>query len=335
MVRADVLLVSLGSTAGLRAADAELAGALERAGAPRRRRRRRAPARGPHARADRPRAGPGPRARAALRGLAEHRPAGGPLLDDDRRAAVAAARGDPLRRRRRRATGRAATASGSARSSAAACARRRCSSPRPRARSTRPASPAPPRVVVPIAGRAVRPRPATGERDIAALTYAADPHKKGLDRVLAAWAAARRDGEELVVAGADRRVPAAPGVRDAGRLAPAEFRALLRRARVYVTRAAARGLRDRPARGAGRRLRCSSPRPRPGPTPRCRSPARSTRGSSRDDLGRRAARRARRPAPRLRRAGAGRARAVPPRRPSTRRSRERLLPALLGDAVSG
>src|SRR3954453_3017516 len=33
MARADVLLVSLGSTAGLRAADAELRGALERAGA--------------------------------------------------------------------------------------------------------------------------------------------------------------------------------------------------------------------------------------------------------------------------------------------------------------
>ena len=33
MARADVLLISLGSTAGLRAADAELRGALDRAGA--------------------------------------------------------------------------------------------------------------------------------------------------------------------------------------------------------------------------------------------------------------------------------------------------------------
>ncbi|MDX6721603.1 MAG: hypothetical protein QOD73_7, partial [Solirubrobacteraceae bacterium] len=58
--------------------------------------------------------------------------------------------------------------------------------------------------------------------------------KKGLDRVLAAWAAARREGEELVVAGTDH-VPAAPGVRNAGRLDPSAYRALVRRARVFVT----------------------------------------------------------------------------------------------------
>jgi glycosyltransferase involved in cell wall biosynthesis len=73
-----------------------------------------------------------------------------------------------------------------------------------------------------------------GTRDIAALTYASNPHKKGLDRVLAAWAVARRAGEELVVAGADVPVDAA-GVRVVGRLAPADYRALLRRARVFVT----------------------------------------------------------------------------------------------------
>src|SRR3712207_7054205 len=38
-----------------------------------------------------------------------------------------------------------------------------------------------------------------GERDIAAITYASDPVKKGLARVLDAWAVARRPGEELVV----------------------------------------------------------------------------------------------------------------------------------------
>jgi hypothetical protein len=89
-----------------------------------------------------------------------------------------------------------------------------------------------PAVVVPIP---VAASPDTGAaRDVAAVTYAADPWKKGLDRVLAAWAAARRDDEELVVAGTDRRVDA-PGVRVAGRLAPDAFRALLRRARVFVT----------------------------------------------------------------------------------------------------
>ena len=87
-------------------------------------------------------------------------------------------------------------------------------------------------VVVPIA---VEPSPATGApRDLAAITYAANPHKKGLDRVLAAWAQVRREGEELLVAGADLRIDA-PGVRIAGALAPAEYRALLRRARVFVT----------------------------------------------------------------------------------------------------
>ncbi len=86
-------------------------------------------------------------------------------------------------------------------------------------------------VVVPVA---VEPSgPATGPRDIAAISYAANPHKKGTDRVLAAWARVRRPGEELVLAGADVD-PRAEGVRVAGRLAPAEYRALLRRARVFV-----------------------------------------------------------------------------------------------------
>ena len=87
-------------------------------------------------------------------------------------------------------------------------------------------------VVVPVA---VAPSPPTGApRDIAAITYAANPHKKGLDRVLAAWTQVRREGEELFVAGTDVRVDA-PGVRVAGVLAPGEYRALLRRARVFVT----------------------------------------------------------------------------------------------------
>jgi glycosyltransferase involved in cell wall biosynthesis len=71
------------------------------------------------------------------------------------------------------------------------------------------------------------------ERDIAALTYATNPYKKGLDRVLAAWDVARREGEELVVAGL--RGPDREGVRYAGTLEPVAYRTLLRRARVYVT----------------------------------------------------------------------------------------------------
>jgi glycosyltransferase involved in cell wall biosynthesis len=83
----------------------------------------------------------------------------------------------------------------------------------------------------------------SGERDIAAITYAANPLKKGLDRVLAAWQRVRQPGEELVVAGADAHELAAAGlasttgggVRVAGLLAPEDYRAMLRRARVFVT----------------------------------------------------------------------------------------------------
>jgi glycosyltransferase involved in cell wall biosynthesis len=96
-------------------------------------------------------------------------------------------------------------------------------------------------VIVPVP---VAPSGAAGARDVAAITYGANPEKKGLDRVLAAWASARRDGEELIVAGLDeagwlaRRgggARAGRGVRFAGMLSREEYRALLRRARVFVT----------------------------------------------------------------------------------------------------
>ncbi|MCW2986017.1 MAG: hypothetical protein JWR63_3587, partial [Conexibacter sp.] len=91
-------------------------------------------------------------------------------------------------------------------------------------------SPATPSVVVPIP---VEPSGDALPRDLAALTYATNPYKKGLDRVLAAWDAVRREGEELVVAGL--RGPDREGLRYTGTLEPAAFRALLRRTRVYVT----------------------------------------------------------------------------------------------------
>jgi hypothetical protein len=78
----------------------------------------------------------------------------------------------------------------------------------------------------------VEPSGPAGERDIAAVAYAADPVKRRLGVLLTAWDAARRPGETLVVTGfegADR-----DGVRFAGRVAPADFRALLRRARTFV-----------------------------------------------------------------------------------------------------
>ncbi len=78
-------------------------------------------------------------------------------------------------------------------------------------------------------------------RDIAAIAYAANPAKKGLATMLDAWRRAARPGEELVVAGVSESGLRAlgyalpvPGVRVAGLLAPERYRALLRRARTYV-----------------------------------------------------------------------------------------------------
>jgi glycosyltransferase involved in cell wall biosynthesis len=65
------------------------------------------------------------------------------------------------------------------------------------------------------------------------LTYAADPHKKGLDRVLEAWRAIRRQGEELLVAGLEGEDE--DGVRYLGRLDPEAYRTTLRRTKVFVT----------------------------------------------------------------------------------------------------
>src|SRR5690349_15035296 len=232
MARIDVLLVSLGSTGGLRAADAELLGALERAGArvgvataaPQRDVRTMALTDLVWARA----AGA-----AAATALREHRPRA--LLYSTTTAALlwpapgairfdAPAAGNrpgrhgiwqrPLERRRlREATLLVPWAEGSL-----------AETPAPHA----------PAVVVPVPVEPSAPAGAATDRDIAAITYGANPEKKGLDRVLAAWAMARRDGEELVVAGTDHVAPA-PGVRNAGRLAPDAYRALVRRARVFVT----------------------------------------------------------------------------------------------------
>jgi glycosyltransferase involved in cell wall biosynthesis len=227
---ADILLVSLGSTAGLRAADAELAGALERAGAnvavvgARAPREVRTLALTDFAWARAARA-------AATRGIDEHRPRAivyctvtaallwpraGAIRYDAPAAANRPGRHGvwqrPLERRRLRAAPLLVPqAPGTL-----------AESPSPHARA----------VVVPIP---VEPSgPAMRERDIAAIAYAANPEKKGLDRVLRAWAAARRAGEELVVTGTDR-VPRGDGVRATGPLDPATYRALLCRARVFVT----------------------------------------------------------------------------------------------------
>lgn len=98
-------------------------------------------------------------------------------------------------------------------------------------------------LVVPVA---VAPSgPLEAVRDIAAITYAANPAKKGLDLVLAAWrrARARADIGELMIAGASaeelRRAGIegaldGDGVRVVGALGREEYRALLRRSRLFV-----------------------------------------------------------------------------------------------------
>ena len=173
-------------------ADEELAGAA----APRRReRRRRAP---PHRRARSARsrsptsAGRGRRGRAAVAGDRRARPARDRLLHHDRGAALAAAaaRSASTRPRPTNRPGRHGVWQ-------RPLERRRLAQaallvPQAPGALAEAGAPATPSVVVPIP---VEPSgPAGGERDIAAITYAANPHKKGLDRILAAWAGARRDG---------------------------------------------------------------------------------------------------------------------------------------------
>jgi glycosyltransferase involved in cell wall biosynthesis len=96
------------------------------------------------------------------------------------------------------------------------------------------AGPHPETLIVPVPVDAVRVD--GGPREIAAVAYAGDPQKRQLSFVLDAWSRARRDGETLVVAGIELAdVP--EGVESAGRLAPAEFRALLGRSRTFVAAA--------------------------------------------------------------------------------------------------
>lgn len=88
------------------------------------------------------------------------------------------------------------------------------------------------------AKRSGTPRPV---RDIAAIAYAANPVKKGLDRILDAWQAVRKPGERLVVAGTTAQQlqragidARGEGVELVGVLAGEDYRALLRRSRVFV-----------------------------------------------------------------------------------------------------
>ena len=215
----DVLLVSLGSTGGWRVADYELAASLERAGASvavmtaerQRDVRTYALTDLQWARAARS---------AAQRGIAEHAPRA--LLYSTTTAALlwprpGAIRYDTLARDSR--PGRHGIWQ-------RPVERRRLA----QAPLLVPMTPDQQGVVVRIPVEPSGEPPA--ERDIAAIAYAPDTVKRRLDVLLAAWAGARRADEELVVTGVD--APAREGVRFTGRVAPDEFRALLRRARLFV-----------------------------------------------------------------------------------------------------
>ena len=91
-------------------------------------------------------------------------------------------------------------------------------------------------IVVPAAVEGVRPQRAPDERDIAAITYASDPEKKGLDLVLSAWAQARRGSERLLIAGLDpaRQPDLGEGVELVGKLDPISYRELLGRSKIFL-----------------------------------------------------------------------------------------------------
>jgi hypothetical protein len=229
---ADVLIVSLSGTTGLREADAELAASMRRAGA------EVAVVQAEPVREWRTFAGIDlawalSARRAARRGIAEHAPRA--IVYSSTTAALLAPRPGAIRfdapaagnrpgrhgiwqrrveRRRFAAAPLLLPWSPGALSEA----------PSPRARS----------IILPVPVEASGPPVPFAQRDVAAITYGANPHKKGLDVVLATWRAVREEGEELVIAG----VPPGrtqPGVRWAGRLPRAEYRALLRRSRAFVT----------------------------------------------------------------------------------------------------
>jgi hypothetical protein len=215
----DVLIVSLGSTGGWRASDAELGAAMERAGAavaiettaPRRDVRTFALTDLGWARAARA---------AAQRGIEEHAPRA--IVYSSTTAALlwprpGAIRFDTLARDSR--PGRHGVWQ-------RPLERRRLA----QAPLLVPMTPDQPGLCVPIA---IEPSGAPSDRDIAAIAYAPDPVKRRLDLLLASWEAARREGEELVVTGIER--PDREGVRFTGRVDPSVFRALLRRARLFVS----------------------------------------------------------------------------------------------------
>jgi hypothetical protein len=221
----DVLIVSLGTTAGLRRADAELAASLERAGAS-----------VEVAAVERPR----PARTMALQDLQLARAArravrdAGAVIYSTTTAATRAPRPGAIRFDAT-AAGNRPGRHGIWQRGAERRALRRATLLLPWSAGglAEVGAPHPPAIVTPVPVEPTGPPPPLAERDLAAVTYGANPRKKGLDRVLAAWRAARRPGETLMVLGTE--LPEEPGVESRPLLDQAEWRALLRRARAFVT----------------------------------------------------------------------------------------------------
>lgn len=228
MPRTDVLVVSVGSTTGWRAAADDLVGALARAGA----------------RAEMVRTGPLPRVRtfaltdfvearaarrASIAGIAEHEPAA--IIYCSITAALLWPRPGAIwldsiatenRPGRHGIWQRVIERRRLAQAPLLLPWSDRALEPLSRGRHDEVVLPPP------VEGSA-----RSGPRDIDAITYAGDPVKRQISLVLDTWARARRPGETLVVAGCDG-LPLADGVTVAGRLAPADFRRLLGRTKLFL-----------------------------------------------------------------------------------------------------
>jgi len=249
----DVLLVSLGSTPGLRRADEALAASLRRAGASVAVARARRPREvrtlmltdllWAHAARAAASPSPGRPVLAAPRAViystttaAMFWPGAGVIRFDAPAAATRPGRHGlwqrPLERRRLRQAPLLLPWSEGGLSEAAAIA--------PETAGRALVLPAPIELD-PGGGRSGGTHGSGGERDIAAITYAGNPRKKGFDRVLAAWRRVRRPGERLHVVGVG---PAQlheagfgvlePDICVAGSLPAADLRERLGRARVFL-----------------------------------------------------------------------------------------------------
>ena len=178
--------------------------------------------------------------------------------------------------------------------------------------------------------------PGAAVRDIAALAYAGNPHKRGLEVLAAAWAAPGSTGGWSSAGSRRRRAargsratasPEPPGIEWAGVIPRPEWLALLGRARLYVnaSRFEDHGIAPLEALSAGAALVSL---PTPGPYPALRMARALAPALVSTDLAARAARRrgARRPADYARRADALLA---PHRSEALRRTvAEEVLPAL-------